>query len=149
MQTTTRPLRTVQTAVLAALLLAAAAPALAASPEKQARHEMKIGFDAARHGYWQEALMRFQRADSLTPGQPHVLNNLAVALEATGDFEGALLTYEQAVQAAPGDRTLRENYEQFKKFYQDNLANPEPEDEAGGAEAPAPAAGDDTAAGGA
>ncbi len=111
-----------------ALVLAAGLPALA-SPEREAKHEMKIGFTAARHGYWQEALMRFERADALTPNQPRILNNLAVAREATGDFDGALLTYEQAVEIAPGDRSIARNYDLFKKFYRENVAEPEPDSE--------------------
>ncbi len=34
---------------------------------KEASAEMKWGFKAARRGYWQEALMRFEHANELTP----------------------------------------------------------------------------------
>lgn len=132
METMTRlPLHLIQNAriILAtALVLAAALPVLA-TPKRDAKHEMEIGFAAARNGYWQEALMRFERADALTPDQPHILNNLAVAREATGDFDGALLTYEKALEVAPGERSIARNYDLFKKFYQENVANPEAEPE--------------------
>jgi tetratricopeptide (TPR) repeat protein len=83
---------------------------------------MKFGFQAAKRGYWQEALMRFERANELTPEQPRVLNNIAVAQEATGLFEQALLTYQTALAIDPGNQALNRNYARFQEFYTTYLA---------------------------
>ena len=65
------------TLVLVAIISAGAV--FAGNPDaKEASAEMKWGFKAARQGYWQEALMRFEHANELTPNQPRILNNVAV-----------------------------------------------------------------------
>ncbi len=58
---------------------------------------MEWGYKAARRGYWQEALLRFEHANQLTPDRPRILNNIAVAQEANGLFEQALLTYQMGL----------------------------------------------------
>jgi tetratricopeptide (TPR) repeat protein len=105
------------------LVLAISVPLSAGDPAgKQAKNDMKWGVDAAKHGYWLEALNRFQRVNQVMPDRSHVLNNIAVALEASGQFEDALLTYETALAIAPNDRVLRRNYSQFKEFYDSHVA---------------------------
>jgi tetratricopeptide (TPR) repeat protein len=98
------------------------------SQVKLAREQMERGYKAAKRGYWQEALNRFERANKLTPDQPRILNNVAVALEASGRFEEALLEYEAALSLAPNDRILRRNFSQFREFYDTQVA-PEPPSE--------------------
>ncbi len=110
---------------MAVAVTAAAALAAADSAAKRAEREVEVGYDAARAGYWQEALLRFQRADSIRPGQPRILNNIAVALEATARYEEALVAYEKAVDAAPGDPILQRNYKLFQEFYRQHIAEPE------------------------
>jgi Flp pilus assembly protein TadD len=92
---------------------------------KEARAEMEWGFKAARRGYWLEALRRFEHANELTPDQPRILNNIAVALEANGLFEEALLTYQTGIAINPGDQALRRNYERFQEFYSTYIAPPD------------------------
>jgi len=94
------------------------------SAKKEASEDMKWGFKAARRGYWQEALVRFQHANELTPDQPRILNNIAVAQEANGFYEQALLTYETGLSIAPGDKALQRNYARFKEFYASFIAPP-------------------------
>lgn len=94
-------------------------------PGKEARAEMKFGFQAARRGYWQEALLRFERANDLTPGQARILNNIAVAQEANGLFEEALLTYQTGLAVDPRDAALRKNLARFQEFYAGYIARPE------------------------
>lgn len=98
-------------------------PLWAASNAKEAREEMRFGYKVAREGYWQEALMRFRQADELKPGDPEILNNIAVALEATGDYEGARETYGRAMTIAPGSVVLRRNFQEFEQFYKENIAD--------------------------
>ncbi len=86
---------------------------------------MEWGYKAARRGYWQEALMRFEHANELTPDQPRILNNIAVAQEALGLFEQALLTYQTGLTLAPGNGSLQRNYARFQEFYSAYVAPPE------------------------
>ncbi|MFV2071566.1 MAG: tetratricopeptide repeat protein [Thermoanaerobaculales bacterium] len=99
------------------------------SRSKEARHDMEWGFKAARRGYWQLALQRFEHANELTPDQPRILNNIAVAQEANGLFEEALLTYQTGLAIAPKDRALHRNYTRFKEFYESFVAEPEEPDD--------------------
>ena len=100
------------------------------SAGKSAAGQMELGYKAARRGYWQEALTRFQQADAVRPDQPRILNNMAVALEAVGRFDDALTTYERAREIAPNDRNLRRNQRALKEFYSTYVAEPEePEDQ--------------------
>jgi len=101
---------------------------------KRAKDQMKWGLEAARHGYWLEALNRFQRADRLVPNRSKVLNNIAVALEASGRFEDALSAYETALTVAPNDPVVRRNFTQFKEFYDSHVAPIPVEDEVGAAD---------------
>jgi len=118
--------RIVTSCAAIALAVLAAAPAATAGDEaaRQASEQIERGFVAAKNGYWQEALFRFERANALTPDQPRILNNIAVSLEAAGRFEEALATYEAALVVAPNDKVLRQNYSRFKEFYESQVEGP-------------------------
>jgi tetratricopeptide (TPR) repeat protein len=119
--------------VVLTLFLGAGSASAGDSAKNQASQQMKWGYKAAKSGYWLEALDRFERANVLTPGQPRIMNNIAVALEATGRFEEARLTYETGLSVAPNDRTLRRNFSRFMEFYsaQVEVEEEEPADEKG------------------
>jgi Tfp pilus assembly protein PilF len=103
-------------AALALLALAATGlPALAAPKVNQ---QLEFGVEMARRGLWSEALFRFDQALRLDPSNPRILNNMAVAYEAIGQFEKALTTYQEALKVAPGNADLKKNYAQFLEFYQ-------------------------------
>jgi len=93
-------------------------------PKERAKEELKFGVSAAKRGYWLEALTRFESANEFVPNQSHVLNNVAVSLEASGRFEEAMVVYETAIAVAPNDRVLQRNYAQFKEFYATYVAPP-------------------------
>lgn len=93
---------------------------------KEASADMEFGYKAARRGYWQEALMRFEHANELTPGKPRILNNLAVAQEANGMYGEALLTYQTGLAIDPRNDALKRNYTRFQEFYASFIAPPEP-----------------------
>ncbi len=92
--------------------------------------EVDFGISMAKRGLWAEALFRFQQADRERPNDPEVLNNLAVAYEAVGQFDEALETYKRALQAGASNRGLKRNYSAFIAFYQsykpDAEADPNP-----------------------
>jgi tetratricopeptide (TPR) repeat protein len=101
--------------VLPCLLLAACG---ASANPNQVASQLSFGVDMARRGLWSEALFRFQQAERMEPQSPRVLNNLAVAYEATGDFDKALDYYKRALQISPDNREARANYSRFVEFYQ-------------------------------
>lgn len=127
--------------VLPCLLLAACG---ANANPNQVASQLSFGVDMARRGLWSEALFRFQQAERLEPQSPRVLNNLAVAYEATGDFDKALDYYKRALQISPDNREARANYSRFVEFYQGFRAQERRAQGAPGAgaegTAPAPAA---------
>lgn len=117
-----------------AVMVAVSSPA-GDSSRQEAKEQMKFGLNAAKRGYWLEALSRFESANQLVPGRGNVLNNIAIALEAAGRFEEAMVTYETAVEIAPNDSVVRRNFSQFKEFYEEYVAPPPPkEDEASSAD---------------
>jgi len=81
--------------------------------------QVRFGVDMAQRGLWSEAFFRFQQAQRLEGGgSPRLLNNLAVASEALGQFDQALDYYKQGLQQAPGDAELKANYDRFVSFYE-------------------------------
>lgn len=130
-----RRLSTVGAALVLAATLATGV-AFAGDPNaKEASAEMKWGFKAARRGYWQEALMRFEHANELTPNQPRILNNIAVAQEANGLYEMALLTYQEGLAIDPKNNALRRNYTRFQEFYATYVVAPAEEVDQGAEDA--------------
>lgn len=108
---------------LASLLLFALLPALPAQAKKKsstsntAAAQLDFGVEMAQRGLWAEALFRFKRARLEEPGNPRVLNNLAVAYEALGNFERALEFYQEAIKSDPSNKELKRNYSRFVEFY--------------------------------
>jgi len=80
--------------------------------------DIEFGVDMARQGLWSEALFRFQQADKAQPNDGRILNNMAVAYEAVGNFEKALEYYQKALRADPANSELKRNYSAFSQFYQ-------------------------------
>ncbi len=104
--------------VLAVCLAGALAGCSGVSASGRAQEQIDFGVAMAKQGLWSEALFRFERASRLDPNDYRVLNNLAVAYEATGEFDRALDVYKQALRVQPDNRDLRRNYARFVEFYQ-------------------------------
>ena len=105
------------------------APAPLEAAEGKNNQQLSFGVQMAKRGLWSEALFRFRQAEKTQPGNPRVLNNLAVAFEAVGLFDEALETYKAALKADPANRELRRNYARFIEFYQAFKPEEEPETE--------------------
>lgn len=98
------------------LFLAASGCASYSSTEK-AGSQIAFGTEVARKGLWREAAFRFEQAIGREPGNARAHNNLAVALEATGEFARALTEYKKALELDPKDTYIRRNYARFAEFY--------------------------------
>jgi hypothetical protein len=110
-----RPLRLLALAALVAPLWACGGnPA-----PHDASSQMRFGVQMAQRGLWSEAFFRFDQARRMGGGNdPQLLNNLAVASEAMGQFDTALEYYRQALALAPGNADLKGNYDRFVGFYE-------------------------------
>ncbi len=130
-------------------------PGASAKSAPDGKSQLAFGVDMAKRGLWSEALFRFEQAKLLQPGSVAVLNNLAICYEAGGRFEEALETYRQALELAPANKAVKQNYSRFAEFYQGyrpRKATPTPtgpapvtetpvvQPETPGAETPVPAA---------
>lgn len=86
------------------------------APETQPA-QLTFGVDMAQRGLWNEALFRFEQAKRLSPNDSAVWNNIAVAHEALGNFDQALLAYREALRVDRGNAEVRQNYSRFVEFY--------------------------------
>jgi Flp pilus assembly protein TadD len=105
-------------------VLAPEAALAKAKPTNSAAEQLSFGVKMARRELWNEALFRFRQAARLDPDNPRIVNNLAVACEATGAFDEALKYYKDALRLSPTDRTVKGNYARFVEFYE-SLKPPE------------------------
>ena len=90
--------------------------------------QLAFGIEMAKRGLWNEAIFRFDRVLKERPGDIRVLNNMAVAYEAIGQFDQALDHYKRALAGDSSNRELRRNYAQFVEFYES--LRPKTDDEA-------------------
>ena len=108
----------IATGLSAALVLCLSACASTPAPDaKRAADQKAYGARMADDGFWREALFRFEKAAKLAPDDPEILNNLAVACEATGDTARALAAYKRALELRPDDQTIKRNYARFAEYY--------------------------------
>ncbi|MBN2369204.1 MAG: tetratricopeptide repeat protein [Vicinamibacteria bacterium] len=79
-----------------------------------ASEQVRFGVMVAKRGLWSEARFRFERAIALDPEYAAAHNNLAVALEQIGDFDGARQAYQKALDLKPKDKNIRQNFELYQ-----------------------------------
>ena len=85
-----------------------------AKPETQ----RQFGVRMAKMNLWREAMFRFRRAVEIEPENAMAHNNLAVALEANGDFDGAAKEYREALRLDRSNQYIQKNYSRFVEFTQ-------------------------------
>lgn len=90
----------------------------AALSARQIREQLNFATDMVKSGNWREALFRWQKILQVTPDDPHLLNNVAVAFETMGEYEKAEDTYQRALRADPNRQEIRQNYALFHAFYE-------------------------------
>jgi Flp pilus assembly protein TadD len=101
--------------VLGTVVLTAACGSYARTDK--AATQISFGSAVARKGLWREAAFRFAKAVEKEPNNARAHNNLAVALEASGEFARALGEYKKALELDPNDSYIRRNYARFAEFY--------------------------------
>ena len=79
-----------------------------------------FGVQMAKMNLWREAMFRFKRAVQIDPGDARAHNNLAVAFEATGDFENARKEYLEALKLDRSNAYIQKNYSRFVEFLSRN-----------------------------
>lgn len=68
-----------------------------------------LAIEAARHGLWKEASLRWQKALQEKPEDPRFWNNLGVAYESQEQFDQALDAYRKASAADPQNPIYERN----------------------------------------
>lgn len=76
----------------------------------------QFGVRMAKMNLWREAMFRFRRAVEMSPDDAMAHNNLAVALEANGDFEAAGKSYREAMRLDKSNQYIQKNYSRFVEF---------------------------------
>ncbi len=98
---------------------------------KGAKANSGRAIDAAKRGYWQEAMALWEDALELAPDDAEILNNYAVALEAIGSYEEAGRIYEKALTIKPDSRRIRRNLMLNKDFYVSYVLREDPKESDG------------------
>ena len=111
--------------ILLSLFVAAAfsAPGWAGDPAaKNAKDDLNKGYQAARRGYWQEAMARYEHASRKAPGNAEVWSNFAVSLEAVGRWDDAGDAYRRALEIDPRNSKIQQNVILYNEFYATYIA---------------------------
>jgi Tfp pilus assembly protein PilF len=103
-------------AVCFALVTAAFPSTLSADARTEARSRVEFGIQVAQRGLWREAIYQFERAIEIDATYAEAYNNLAIGYEHEGNFTKAREAYEKALQLAPDNTQIRQNYELFKEI---------------------------------
>lgn len=98
-------------------LLCFAVGATSAPRAGSEKTNLKFALEMARGGNWREASYRWSQVVRKRPGDPKLLNNLAVAAEALGDPERAESLYRRAVALSAGSKHIDENRDRFERFW--------------------------------
>lgn len=89
-----------------------------AADTNRSETQSQFGVRMARMNLWREAMFRFRRAIEIDPQDAQAHNNLAVALEANGDFEAAAKEYREALRLDRTNQHIQKNYSRFVEFTQ-------------------------------
>ena len=84
----------------------------------EASTQRRFGVRMAKMNLWREAMFRFRRATQIEPENAMAHNNLAVAYEATGDFDAAAKEYREALRLDRSNEHIQKNYSRYVEFMQ-------------------------------
>jgi type IV pilus assembly protein PilF len=106
-------------ALAACVLVVSASPSFAgagADARSEAKEQVEFGINVAQRGLWREAIYRWEKAVELDPTYAAAYNDLAIAYEHEGQLDKARKAYEKALELAPNNAQIRQNYELFKEI---------------------------------
>lgn len=107
---------TVRVACFAACIAVVSASPSFADARSDAKSQVEFGINVAQRGLWREAIYRWEKAVELDPTYAEAYNDLAIAYEHEGQLEKARKAYEKALELAPNNPQIRQNYELFKEI---------------------------------
>lgn len=110
---TASPLRV---ALATMVLCALSATSLLPVQKSEGTVQLEFGVKVALKGAWNEAAFRFEKATRAEPDNARAFNNLGVARENIGDFEGARKAYERALELEPDDKRIQANHDRLMGF---------------------------------
>ena len=84
-----------------------------AQDRSDAQAQVDFGIEVARRGLWKEAIFRWERAIDIDPTYAEAWNNLAIAFEQQGLLDQAREAYETALDLAPNNLAIEQNYDLF------------------------------------
>jgi Flp pilus assembly protein TadD len=100
---------------LALSVVLVAAPS-SADARKDAREQVEFGINVAQRGLWREAIFRWEKAVELDPTYAEAYNDLAIGYEHEGQLDRARRAYERALELAPNNEQIKQNYDLFKEI---------------------------------
>ncbi|HYI08004.1 MAG TPA: tetratricopeptide repeat protein [Thermoanaerobaculia bacterium] len=109
---------TTSSVILVALLLFVMGCRSGGGDLSRAETQRQFGVRMAKMNLWREAMFRFKRATEIEPANAMTHNNLAVAYEATGDFDAAAREYREALRLDRSNQYIQKNYSRFVEFTQ-------------------------------
>ena len=109
------PSMTRHVVLFAACAVLSAAPSFA-DARSDAKSQVEFGISVAQRGLWREAIYRWEKAVELDPTYAAAYNDLAIAYEHEGQLDKARKAYEKALELAPNNSQIRQNYELFKEI---------------------------------
>ena len=109
---------TASTVAILTLVLIATGCSSAGTDTTRSETQRQFGVRMAKMNLWREAMFRFRRAVEIEPDDAMAHNNLAVALEANGDFDAALKEYREAMRLDRSNQYIQKNYSRFVEFTQ-------------------------------
>jgi Tfp pilus assembly protein PilF len=109
---------TASTVAILTLVLVTSGCSSSGGDTSRSETQRQFGVRMAKMNLWREAMFRFRRAVEMEPGDALAHNNLAVAYEANGDFEGAMKEYREALRLDRSNQHIQKNYSRFVEFTQ-------------------------------
>ena len=101
------------TLAVLALVIASGTATPRADERSDARAQVDFGIEVARRGLWKEAIFRWERAIDFDPTYAAAWNNLAIGFEQQGMLDQAREAYESALDLAPDNMAIEQNYDLF------------------------------------
>jgi type IV pilus assembly protein PilF len=89
---------------------------LLADARDEAKSQVEFGISVAQRGLWREAIYRWEKAVEVDPTYAEAYNDLAIGYEHEGQLDKARKAYEKALELAPNNSQIRQNYELFKEI---------------------------------